>query len=246
MLTTRSRTARCARESGGMLHLPSEGPRPLISTPVVLIAFNRPHLARRTLAAVRDAAPQQLFLVADGPRADRVRGRGGVRGDQGGPRRGRLAVRGHTKFSEVNLGVEANVELGLDWVFGQVPEALVLRGRLHPGPDLLPVRRGAARAVPRGPRGSGTSRATGTAYPRGCSTATATRSALGQRLGLGYLGGPLAAAPRRCSRATTSCARTATGATRRSGPGPPIRGPGRWCTRSASGTSPRRPGPPTW
>jgi pyruvate dehydrogenase E2 component (dihydrolipoamide acetyltransferase) len=47
-----------------------EGPS-VFSTPVVLIAFNRPELARRTLAAIREAAPERLFLIADGPRADR-------------------------------------------------------------------------------------------------------------------------------------------------------------------------------
>jgi hypothetical protein len=110
----------------------------VITTPVVLIAFNRPHLARRTLAAVREAAPQQLFLVADGPRPDRP-------DDADLCAATREVLDGvdwpcevHTKYSEVNLGVEANVELGLDWVFSQVNEALVFEDDCTPDPTFFP------------------------------------------------------------------------------------------------------------
>jgi hypothetical protein len=109
----------------------------VITTPVVLIAFNRPHLARRTLAAIREAAPQRLFLIADGPRADRP--------DDAAKCAETRAVFDEidwpcevsTRFSEVNLGVEANIELGLDWVFSQVPEALVFEDDCTPDPTFF-------------------------------------------------------------------------------------------------------------
>lgn len=95
-------------------------------TAVVLVGFNRPDHTRRTLAAIRAARPERLFLLADGARADR-------------PDDARLCaeVRAamdevdwpcevHRRYSEVNLGCEGNVETGLDWVFSQVPEAIVL------------------------------------------------------------------------------------------------------------------------
>jgi len=95
-------------------------------TPVVLIAFNRPDVTRRTFAAIREARPPHLFLVCDGPRTDRPDDAAGV-----------AAVRAlfddvdwpcevDRRFSEQNLGVEANVELGLDHVFSQVERAVVL------------------------------------------------------------------------------------------------------------------------
>ena len=95
-------------------------------TPVVLIAFNRPEVTRRTFAAIRKARPPRLFLVCDGPRVDRPDDAAGV-----------AAVRAllddvdwpcevDRRFSEGNLGVEANVELGLDHVFSQVERAIVL------------------------------------------------------------------------------------------------------------------------
>lgn len=95
-------------------------------TPVVLIAFNRPEVTRRAFAAIREARPPRLFLVCDGPRADRPGDAAGV-----------SAVRAllddvdwpcevDRRFSERNLGVEANVELGLDHIFSQVERAIVL------------------------------------------------------------------------------------------------------------------------
>jgi len=111
---------------------------PLITTPVVLVAFNRPHLARRTLAAIREAAPQQLFLVADGPRPDRPDD-----ADLCAATREVLDAvdwpcEVHRKYSEVNLGVEANVELGLDWVFTHVDEAVVFEDDCTPDPTFFP------------------------------------------------------------------------------------------------------------
>ncbi len=98
----------------------------MLSTPVVLIAFNRPQLTDRTLAAIRQAAPEELFLVVDGPRADRP--------DDAALCAGTRAVldgvdwpcRVHRRYAEQNLGLEANVELGLDWVFSQVDRAIIL------------------------------------------------------------------------------------------------------------------------
>jgi hypothetical protein len=109
----------------------------VLSTPVVLIAFNRPQLARRTLAAIRDAAPEQVFLVADGPRAGRP--------DDPALCAETRAVfdeidwpgKVERMFSDVNLGVEGNVELGLDWVFSQVPEALVFEDDCTPDPTFF-------------------------------------------------------------------------------------------------------------
>lgn len=98
----------------------------MTTTPVVLIGFARPEHTRRTLEAIRAARPERLFLVLDGPRPDRpddvplcaeVRR---VLEDVDWP------CEVQRRYSEANLGCEGNVELGLDWVFSQVPEAIVL------------------------------------------------------------------------------------------------------------------------
>ncbi|WP_157538452.1 MULTISPECIES: glycosyltransferase family 2 protein [unclassified Nocardioides] len=109
----------------------------MLTTPVALVVFNRPHLTEQTLAAIREAAPQQLYVIADGPRADR-------------PEDAELcaATRAlldavdwpcevHRRFAPENLGLEANVELGLDWLFSQVESAIVLEDDCHPDPSFF-------------------------------------------------------------------------------------------------------------
>jgi len=97
----------------------------MLTTPVVLIAFKRPELTRRTLEAIRDAQPTDLYVVLDGPRPDHP---------DDAPMC--AAVRDvideidwctvHRRYSDVNLGCEGNVELGLDWVFSQASQAIIL------------------------------------------------------------------------------------------------------------------------
>jgi hypothetical protein len=94
--------------------------------PVVLIAFNRPEQTKRNLDRIREAAPQDLFLIVDAPRTTH-------------PKDAELnaAVRAELEkidwpcnvrrlYAESNLGCAANIELGLDWVFGQVESAIIL------------------------------------------------------------------------------------------------------------------------
>lgn len=94
--------------------------------PVVLIIFTRERVTRRNLEALRQAKPEQLFVIADGPRADRPE-------DVEACARARAVIdeidwpcQVHRLFRERNVGLEANVELGLDWVFSQVDRAIVL------------------------------------------------------------------------------------------------------------------------
>ncbi len=105
----------------------TEPPDSAVATaPVALIAFNRPETTRRTLDRIREAAPSQLFLLANGPRP----------GNPDDPAKCR-AVRAeleavdwpcqvHRRYYDVNRGADANIELGLDWVFEHVGEAIVL------------------------------------------------------------------------------------------------------------------------
>lgn len=109
----------------------------MLTTPVTLIAFNRPDLTAGTLAAIRAAQPTRLFLVADGPRpgnADDVERCAAVRAvldDIDWP------CEVHRRYAEENLGLEANVELGLDWVFGQVDASIVLEDDCQAGPTFF-------------------------------------------------------------------------------------------------------------
>lgn len=100
-------------------------PSPL-EIPVVLIAFRRPGVTRRNLDAIRAVRPRRLFVITDGPRPGR---------DEEAAQLAEVRelvgtvdweCEVQTRHAERNLGLEANVELGLDWVFSQVDAAIVL------------------------------------------------------------------------------------------------------------------------
>ena len=42
-----------------------------LTTPVTLVIFNRPETTARVFAAIRQAQPATLLVIADGPRIDR-------------------------------------------------------------------------------------------------------------------------------------------------------------------------------
>lgn len=109
----------------------------MLKTAVTLIAFNRPELTRRTLDAVRRVQPQTLFLIADGPRSthpsddQRCAATRQVLGEIDWP----CTV--HRRFADTNLGLEANVELGLDWMFARTQRSVVLEDDCVPDPTFF-------------------------------------------------------------------------------------------------------------
>ncbi len=93
-------------------------------TSVVLIIFRRPHQTRKVFERIREARPAKLFVVADGPRTPEEK----LLCDQ------TRAVTGlidwecevFRNFSDENMGARQRVSSGLDWVFEQVNEAIIL------------------------------------------------------------------------------------------------------------------------
>ena len=136
-----------------------------------------------------------MFLVADGPRADRP--------DDAALCAETRAVFDEIdwpcdvqrRFSEVNLGVEGNVELGLDWVFSQVPEAMIFEDDCTPDPTFF---RFAEELLDRYRDDDRVWQIAGNRHgvPTQALQGRQLRvQHLGERLGLGDLGRPLAAAP---------------------------------------------------
>ncbi len=96
----------------------------ILSTPVAFLIFNRPDVTLRVFEAIRSAKPKKLLIIADGPRfpkefqkcnearkiIDRVDWDCEVL----------------TNISEINLGCKLRVSSGLDWVFSEVEEAIIL------------------------------------------------------------------------------------------------------------------------
>jgi len=103
-----------------------------LTTPVVFIIFNRPDTTDRVFGAIREAKPEQLFVVADGPRSDYPQ-------DIEKCRDARTIIEDvdwdckvFTNFSDTNLGCKKRVSTGLDWVFETVEEAIILEDDCYP------------------------------------------------------------------------------------------------------------------
>ncbi len=97
-----------------------------VSTPVALLIFNRPATTAQVFKAITQARPSKLLVVADGPRANRA-------GEAEKCQQTRAILDQIdwpceliTNFSETNLGCKARVASGLDWIFEQVEEAIIL------------------------------------------------------------------------------------------------------------------------
>lgn len=99
---------------------------PQLKTPVAFFVFNRPDTTARVFEAIRRAAPSTLLVVADGPRPERP-----DEADRCGAVREIVSrvdwpCRVLCNYSEENLGCRRRMSSGLDWVFDQVEEAIIL------------------------------------------------------------------------------------------------------------------------
>lgn len=97
-----------------------------LAAPVALIIFNRPDLTARVMEQIALAKPKQLFIIADGPRANKE-------GEAAKCLESRKMVEHITwpcevfrNYSNENLGCRERIASGLDWVFGKVDRAIIL------------------------------------------------------------------------------------------------------------------------
>ena len=106
-------------------------------TPVAYIVFNRPQHTEKTFAALRKQRPSQLFIIGDGPRAgypmdiERCAAVREIVANVDWP------CEVHRKYADSNLGLKTNVSSGLDWVFSQVEQAIVLEDDCVAHPDFF-------------------------------------------------------------------------------------------------------------
>ena len=108
-----------------------------LETPVALIIFNRPTQTAQVLEAISRARPKVLLVIGDGPRQE-ISGEG----DKVSECRELLEridwpCQVLTNFSVINLGCRDRVSTGLDWVFSQVDEAIILEDDCLPSEDFF-------------------------------------------------------------------------------------------------------------
>jgi hypothetical protein len=96
------------------------------TAPVALFIFNRPQLTAQAYERIRQVKPGRLFIIADGPRRDHP-------DDAELCDLTRRVVSSpdwdcelQANFAEENLGNGRRMSSGLDWVFSQCDEAIIL------------------------------------------------------------------------------------------------------------------------
>lgn len=104
-------------------------------TPIAYIVFNRPRHTRITFAAIRAQKPTRLFIIADGPRRDHPE-------DSDRCQEVRQIVEQidwpcevQRNYAAQNLGCKQRVISGLDWVFDNVEDAIIIEDDVLPHSD---------------------------------------------------------------------------------------------------------------
>ncbi len=106
-------------------------------TPVAVFLFNRPEETARVLEAVNRAQPPLLLVIADGARPSRPGEIERCRATRSQVQRFKWRCEIRCNFSEGNLGCRKRLSSGLDWVFAQVPEAVILEDDCLPDPSFF-------------------------------------------------------------------------------------------------------------
>lgn len=106
--------------------------------PILFVVFNRLETVKRTFEAIRKAAPQKLFIAADGPRDSHP-------GEEEMCRTVRSYILEHIdwkcevrqRFQEKNLGCRKAVSSAVNWFFSEVEEGIILEDDCLPCQDFF-------------------------------------------------------------------------------------------------------------
>lgn len=108
-----------------------------LRTPVAFIIFNRPNLAQRVFEEIRKVHPPLLLVIADGPRQDHPQ-------DEERCAKTRAIIEQvdwdcevKKNYVDVNLGCRERIFSGLNWVFNEVEEAIILEDDCLPHPTFF-------------------------------------------------------------------------------------------------------------
>jgi hypothetical protein len=108
-----------------------------LTTPVAFIVFNRPDTTARVFAEIARARPTRLLVISDGPRASRP-------GEAAKVAASRKIIEGvdwpcevQTNYSTENMGCTRRVSSGIDWVFEQAEEAIIMEDDCLPDPTFF-------------------------------------------------------------------------------------------------------------
>jgi len=108
-----------------------------LTTPVAFFIFNRAETTARVFEAIRQARPPRLLVVADGPRPAQPDDPAKCAATRAIVDRIDWDCEVSRNFSDVNLGCKRRISSGLDWIFSEVEEAIILEDDCLPAPSFF-------------------------------------------------------------------------------------------------------------
>jgi hypothetical protein len=109
-----------------------------MKTPVIFIIFNRPTKTEKVFAAIRQAKPEKLLVIADGARGDRSGEVEKCEATRAIIDRVDWDCQVLTNYADTNLGVKNRVASGLNWAFTEVEEGIILEDDCLPDASFFP------------------------------------------------------------------------------------------------------------
>lgn len=109
-----------------------------MKTSVVFIIFKRPDTTAKVFEAIRKAKPPKLFVIADGPRQNYPEEEEKCKLTRTIIEYVDWECQVYKNYSNINLGCAKRVSSGLDWVFSQVEEAIILEDDCVPHTTFFP------------------------------------------------------------------------------------------------------------
>jgi hypothetical protein len=115
------------------------GGNTVVTSAILLLAFNRPDTTKQVLEAIAQQRPAQLFVACDGPRE-------GVAEDVALVAEVKKVIADgvtwecelHTRYPEENQGLKRGVVGAIDWFFDHVTEGIILEDDCLPHEDFFP------------------------------------------------------------------------------------------------------------
>ncbi|MDX6612610.1 MAG: hypothetical protein QOD75_1796 [Blastocatellia bacterium] len=109
-----------------------------LRTPVAFLIFNRPETTALVFTEIAKARPAKLLVVADGPRPDHPEDVEKCAATRAIIDRVDWDCEVLRNFADKNLGCKVRVSGGIDWVFSEVEEAIILEDDCLPHPSFFP------------------------------------------------------------------------------------------------------------
>ena len=110
----------------------------MLSTPVLLLVFNRPDVTQKTFDQIRKVQPHKLFIAADGPRVDKPDDDAKCEATRAIINQINWACEVQTLFREQNRGCGYGPAEAITWFFEHVEEGIILEDDCLASIDFFP------------------------------------------------------------------------------------------------------------